>query len=956
MLAAPRESRSKARIVLILRQFLFVMLVGTGFLVSVCCAEAQSRLANGAGASLAAVPQNVSPRATRAVDQGPAASERVLTNLSLHFNMTAAQQGALTQLLAAQQNPSSPSYHQWLTPEQYAAQFGLSSADLAMARSWLASQGFTVTSVARGGTFIQFTGTVGQLEQAFHTSIHTVSYNGEQHIANLTDPALPAGLASVVQNIGGLDDFRPRPHLIRKQVPISAVRPDNTLSTSQGTEHFMAPGDLYTIYDETPLINDSINGTGITIAVMGQVDISNSDVESFRAASGLSTTNLPTTRLFGTDPGTPTGSCNSANPPNSCTVTQGDLFESSLDVEWAGAAAPNASILFVTSTDVFTSLMDAIDNNLAPIMTISYGQCEVDWGSSQLTMLNNLFAQANTEGITITGPAGDDGATDCDFDVDSATHGLAVDFPASSPNVTGVGGTEFVEGSGTYWSATNAANGGSALSYIPEDVWNETAEDNSAQSPGFAAGGGGASIAFTTKPVWQVGTGVPADGTRDVPDVALNAAANHDGYYVCVQGSCTGGQFFNTTTNAFNIFGGTSVATPSFAGMLALVEQKIGSRIGNANPALYGLANSTNYTSVFHDVTAGNNDSPCTAGSKDCPNGGEIGFTAGVGYDQASGWGSVDATNMADFWGQAAAIGTTTGTVASAATVVASPISVTTGTAVGLAITVASRTAGTTTVPTGTVQVEINGAASGSTIMLSSGAASYSLPTTGLAAGTYTVSVVYSGDSVFAGSTGTATITVTAAASSGTPSFSVVATNVTVAPGSAATSTLTVTPLGGYKGTIAWTVAGPTTLTSACAETVPNLTVSAGTVATTAVTIETEESMCVTSNARKGFAARASSAAPSGPLPFRPVPLGVSLAGVLALGFAGRRSRGVRLLLAFVLLGCVGVALSGCGNSGSSTPTSNGVAPAGTYTLTVTGTDTVTSSITASTNFTLTIS
>ncbi len=414
----------------------------------------------------------------------------------LTFNMTDVQQAALTQLLVDLQNPSSPRYHQWLTPEQFGAEFGLSAPDLAKVSTWLTSQGFTITGVARGSNFIAFSGTASQVQQAFGTSIHNMLVNGEQHISNVTDPVLPAGLASVVTNLSGLNDFklksRARTRVVKlPPVDTTGLHPDFTSSIT-GT-HYMAPGDFYTIYNEAPLIASSINGTGITVAVVGQTDINLPDVTAFRTASGLCTTvsttcptPLPTVMLYGTDPGT----------------SSSDLPEAMLDVEWAGATAPNAKILYVNSTDVIAgSLVNAINNNLAPIISISYGDCEVNFGASFLTQFNQMLQQANAQGQTVVGPAGDSGATDCDFDTYPAVDGLAVDFPGSSPFATSAGGSMFNEGSGTYWNSNSSSsvnNAGSALSYIPETAWNETSASN-----GLGAGGGGFSLYFS-KPYWQV--------------------------------------------------------------------------------------------------------------------------------------------------------------------------------------------------------------------------------------------------------------------------------------------------------------------------------------------------------------------------------------------------------------------------------------------------------------------
>ncbi len=642
-------------------------------------AVVSNRIASAITESRAPLQHTVSPRAKSAVDLGSAPASLKLEGLTMRFNMTDAQQAALSQLLLDQQNPGSPRYHQWLTPQQFGAQFGLSADDISKVSSWLTAEGFTVTGVANSFTFITFSGTAAQVQQAFGTAIHSLSENGQKHVANLIEPTLPAAIAGVVSTISGLNDFRPRPHLRAHQ---RAIHPQNTVTTSSGTEHFIAPGDFYTIYDVNALITtDGFTGAGIgqcsskpagtvcgDIAVMGQVDLNSSamnDVKAFRTAAGLNTGNLPTSTLAGTDPGSPTQTCIN-NPTSSCVPSLSDLQESLLDVEWAGATAPGANILFVTSTNVInTSLVQAIDNNLAPIMSVSYGACENSFSASDLNTFNLAFEQASSQGITIFAPAGDDGATDCDTDVSSATQGLAVDFPGSSPYVTSLGGTMFNEGAGTYWNSANGANGGSATGYIPEAAWNETSADITGTSPSFGAGGGGAS-AYFAKPAWQVGNGVPSDYSRDVPDVSLNAASNHDGYLVCILSSCVNGNFYDASGNG-NVFGGTSVGVPSFAGVIALVEQKLGGgRLGNINQNIYALAGSTQYNSIFHDITSGNNNSPCTGGTPNCPsNGGSIGYTAGTGYDQASGWGSIDAFNLANVWPLVTPFGPTTPPVGS---------------------------------------------------------------------------------------------------------------------------------------------------------------------------------------------------------------------------------------------------------------------------------------------------
>jgi hypothetical protein len=446
----------------------------------------------------------------------------------------------------------------------------------------------------------------------------------------------------VVLSIRGLDNYRLKPRSVVRRVN-SSLKPDFTSSISGNT--FVAPGDFAIIYDVNALYSSGIDGTGQSIAVMGQTALYNngSDITAFRSAAGLPAKS-PTLKLV---PG-------SSNPG----VVSGDITEASLDVEWSGAVAKNATIIFVYSTDVFNySFEYAIDEDVAPVISISYGACEADWGPTNLTTLAQFGQEANAQGQTIVAAAGDSGAADCDSPtsptsiVTVATHGLAVDAPASAPYVTGMGGTEFNEGSGTYWKTATSATGDiltSALSYIPEMVWNDTS--NPLNTSGELSAGGGGASAYFSKPGWQTGTGVPSDSARDVPDISLSASAEHDGYLICVQGSCVNG--FRDAKQDLTVVGGTSTAAPSFAGMVALVNQQMNTPKGqgNVNPTLYSMAATS--AAAFHDITTGNNIVPCEAGSTDCPSSApfQIGYSAGIGYDQASGLGSIDAFNLVTTW------------------------------------------------------------------------------------------------------------------------------------------------------------------------------------------------------------------------------------------------------------------------------------------------------------------
>jgi uncharacterized protein (TIGR03437 family) len=567
---------------------------------------------------------NLHPKALAAAlagnDQGRVAPSLAIPDITLVLAPSASQQADLEQLLAQQQTPGSPNYHHWLTPEEYGERFGASVADLGKITQWLQEQGLQVVSVARGKNWISASGTAAQVEAAFQTEIHSYLSGGETHFANASAPSVPAAFGSVVKSIRGLNDFRMKPRLRPAPASKAANKPAVNsgiarprYTDSQG-DHEIAPDDFATIYDIAPLYAAGINGTGQKIAVAGQIEVNLSDIEQFRSQFNLPA-NDPQTLLV-------PGSKNPGNDPGS-----GDLAESDLDLEWAGAVARNATVIFVYSSDVMTSLKYAIDQALAPVVTVSYGTCELETPASEYDAFVEWGQQANAQGITWFAASGDDGAADCD---DSQNPGLAVDLPGSVPEVTSVGGTEFAEGSGIYWSPTNNANGASALSYIPEITWNDSVEDGEP-----SASGGGASVLFT-KPSWQTGPGVPADNARHVPDVALNASDNNDPYLVYTSGS-------------MQLYGGTSVPTPSFAGLTVLLNQHLGSGgVGNINPNLYSLAQSN--PAIFHDITTGNNIVTVSCGRRDPNCATPVGYYAGVGYDQTTGLGSVDAYKLIMGW------------------------------------------------------------------------------------------------------------------------------------------------------------------------------------------------------------------------------------------------------------------------------------------------------------------
>jgi hypothetical protein len=590
-------------------------------------AQPQSRLLSAINNDQTIVVSDNTPRVISsgaAIDQGAVPRSQIVPRLFLHFTMTAAQRADLAQFLQAVQDRRSPQYHQFLTPEQYADRFGLGSADIEKISRWLENSGFHSLQVARSRSWISFSGTAAQAESAFHTAIHRYSIHGEEHWSNATDPRVPKAMQGLVDSIRGLHNIPLRPNLIH-------LHPNFTSSLSGS--HFLAPYDWATIYDVQPLYTAGLDGTGVSIAILGQSDVNLSDIQAFRSAAGLSVNN-PTVVV---PPGDQDPGFQSAS---------GDEVESDLDLEWAGAIAKNASILFVTASfvsgnGVEDALAYAIDNNVAPIVSESYVECEPQETISDFNYQTGLLQQAVAQGMTIIASSGDSGAAACDQGLteSAATLGLAVNFPASSPYVTGIGGTEFNEGAGGYWNATTNSVGGSAFSYIPEIVWND----------GFQLASGGGVSTLVAKPVWQTGPGVPADGARDVPDISFSASPDHDEYLICESGSCTNG--FQNSSNQVHLVGGTSAGAPSFAGLLALVIQRngAGTRLGNINPNLYSLAQTS--PDAFHDITSGNNDQACATGTPNCPTGTtQIGYAAGTGYDLATGLGSLDGYNFAQQW------------------------------------------------------------------------------------------------------------------------------------------------------------------------------------------------------------------------------------------------------------------------------------------------------------------
>jgi subtilase family serine protease len=711
------------------------------------------------------IPGSVAPVVATASDQGRMDAAISTPHMTLRFAPSAEARTEIATLIHDQQDPGSANYHHWLATGEFESRFGLASSDLAKIAGWLRSAGFTVEQSTP--MQIRFSGTVGQVETTFHTEMHQYTLGTRKFYSNSGNIALPASLSGVVAGVGHLNSLRPLPqHRTKAKVRFAPNFTDKT------GDHFMVPADAETIYDVNPIYTAGYTGAGQTIVVVGQSAIDTADIDGFHTLFGGNSNLLLSLVPFTGD---------------SAVASADDEEESDLDIEYSGSIATDAIVNFVYSgndgsSDVFDAVQYAIQSNLAPIISISYGACELNLGSLDPNLFEFFFDQATAQGQTLVAAAGDAGATACDAGNNIATQGLTVQFPSDSPDVTGIGGTEFNEGSGTYWNSTNGAGYGSAISYIPEMAWNDSS------SAGLAATGGGASTLFP-KPDWQIATGVPNDGARDIPDVALDASNDHDSYFYCGPADAEGD---SCATGYVYEAGGTSFGAPIFSGILTLINQSTASAgQGNINPFLYPLVVTT--PAAFHDITIGNNDSPCLTGTTDCPPGtAEIGFSAGPGYDQTTGLGTIDALVLAKAFPN---YGTGTSLAASKLALTYSPTAPNAGNTITFTATITSTKPGT---PSGTVQFYVDGAGIGSSPVTAGVAQFASSP---LTAGVHVVAAAYSGDSTFAATAGSLSLTVAAL-----PVTSTILSIAPAAPTTATAITVTASVASGATGTLTGTV------------------------------------------------------------------------------------------------------------------------------------------------------
>lgn len=721
---------------------------------------------------------SVHPLARPEYDQGTVADEFPLQRLLLVLARPADRERDLQQFLRSVHAPGSPAYHQWLSPEEYGDRFGATAQDTQLVSEWLQSHGLSVARIAKGKSILEFSGTARQLREALHTEIHQYSIQGKTYYANSSEIKLPQSIASRIAAFAPLNTF-PLDSYVKLMGGATMNRashratPQFTISQNNAPFYAFGPEDFATQYDVAPVYTAGVNGAGQTIGIIGQANLNLSLVDAYRKLF-----NLPASRtqiiIDGQDPG-------DGENPN---------VEGYLDVEMSGAIAPAATVNFyiagseAASTPAWNSLtlaaLRAVEDNQASVLSASFGECEQVLGEQGNQVWAGLWEQAAAQGQTVFVSSGDSGPSTCQLaagvfpNPPQQEDGVNVNGLSSTPWNVSVGGTDFyysdyasgAPSAATLWNQANDGSNGSLKAPLPEQVWDDVLGFDVLTSSQNAAGGGGMSscsqetvttdgslptcLAGYPKPAWQNAPGVPSDQARDLPDVSLFASngANLSAVPLCAEPTdCAP---VTSGDPQVTLVGGTSVSSPSMAGIMALIDQKYG-RQGQANYTLYALARQL--PGVFHDITLGTNDVTCPPnGPPDCktpvPNLflDSYGiYAAAPGYDLASGLGSVDVNQLLTNWNKVTYAASTT-------TLQASPAAFVHGSAVAVSVAVKANSG--SAVPTGDVELV---AGPGTTIPVNSpltlAGASASASLTNLPGGSYELTAQYAGDGVVAAST-----------------------------------------------------------------------------------------------------------------------------------------------------------------------------------------------------------
>lgn len=558
-----------------------------------------------------------------------------MQHMQLVLKRSALRQAALDSLMRQQHDPHSGKFHQWLTPQQFGAAFGVQDADIAAASAWLSSQGFTVNGVYPNKMQIDFSGNAGQVKRAFHTQESYYKLGAARHFANQTDISVPAALREVVVGVHGLNDFHPvaqhlQPRTVKfdaKSQQFTALAKAGEGATAQAISspftnnvRALVPYDMAKIYGVDSLHAKGITGKNVTIAVLEEASMQPSDWTTFVRVFDLGRYGGSFKQIQPQAAGFANCSDPAAGDPGQ------DDGETLMDAEWATAMAPSAHIVVASCGNqgydgfggIVAAAVNLINGKQRPdVISASYGWGEDGVDQATKAEFDLMWAQADAEGISVFISSGDSGSNP-DFNGGIIERlGVGANALATSPNDTAVGGTDIADeldhSTASYFSSTLNAQYGSALSYVPEIPWNWSCGNSvAAKSLGYSsalafckqqlaqgvypnseAGSGGPS-AVDIKPAWQRQVYHAAkDQSRDLPDVSLYAGSfnNATAAIVCdAQNPCTKGFLAPVDTD-----GGTSLSSPMFAGIQALVDQALADKHlakdqGNAAPTLYALA------------------------------------------------------------------------------------------------------------------------------------------------------------------------------------------------------------------------------------------------------------------------------------------------------------------------------------------------------------------------------
>jgi hypothetical protein len=595
-----------------------------------------------AAAAAGAAP--VAPHLAAATVLGPLDSDQPI---QVTVSLQSRDGVGLSALAAAVSDPGSPSYHRYLGVGAFADRFGASAATVAGLRSSLRRGGIADFHLAADGLSATVSTTAAKAQSFFHTRLESAQLaSGRLAYANTTSALLPAGVNAVL----GLQDVVEAHSDAVVNPAVTAANLPASPCSSALSPYVNTPAQVASAYGLDGLYSAGATGSGVTVGLFELADFSTSDISSYESCLGLPATTIDRVPVDG-GAGVGTGT-----------------VETTADIEDLLTIAPGAGVKVYEGPNSQQGLYDTyaamVNADQAKVLSTSWGICEAENSSSLMTSENQLFEQAAVQGQTVLAASGDSGSEDCYQSGTDANTSLQVDDPSSQPYVTGVGGTSLTSTGETVWNSLGGAGGGGISRVWKMPSWQ--------QSSIYSASSGSA-------------CGNSAGDCRQDPDVSASADPSHGYAVYCTVGDCASSST-GASSGGWGSVGGTSMATPLWAGIVALSDSVCATSqaAGFINPVLYGSGRL-----AFNDITVGNNDLLGVHGGT---------YGARSGYDMASGLGSPDATLLAADLCAAAATNTSGGS-GPTSTTSTSTTSTSTSTTSPTSTTTTSTT---TTAPTGT--------------------------------------------------------------------------------------------------------------------------------------------------------------------------------------------------------------------------------------------------------------